>query len=314
MTIIRYGESRFVRSLRNTLGPPTNVVETYSDGSGALKFRANSLVYSADNINLLAVTNTLGVRAVSNIFIAYHQVVTNYNALNEMTVYTYDANHRLIGVKTPAGLTTTNIYGTDGYLSQTIDLEIGRTNSYTWNNGSIYSHTDERGLTLTDTWDGLNRLRKVTYPDGTFVTNAYSKLDLVATIDRMNLTNRWDYNGFRQKLTAIDALNRTNYFSYCDCGILTSIIDPLNQTTSFTYDYNGRKTVSTYPDGLSISNRYDLMGRLTNVIDSAGTSVTNWFNNQGLTVAVSNAIGRLPERLLKQKIADGLDTFCTALG
>ena len=250
---------------------------------------------AANNIDVLSLTNALGVQVVSNVYNAYHQVTNSYNALNELTVYTYDTTNRLVTQRTPAGLTTSNYYGTDGYLAQTVDLEIGRNNSYTWSNGMVYSHTDERGLTLTYAWDGLNRLTNISYPDGTHIANIYSNLDLVQVIDRMGFTRKYAYNGFRQVVQAADALNRTYTYSYCNCGLLESITGPipLTNSTSFTYDPAGRRTQTTYPDSFTVTDNYDLMNRLTNRQDNAGASLTNWYNNQGLITAVSNAFGRV---------------------
>ncbi|MGO8928263.1 MAG: RHS repeat-associated core domain-containing protein [Limisphaerales bacterium] len=287
------GESRFVRREHNSLAFPTRIIETYSGQAGAPLLRTNTLTFSTNNIDLLVVTNALGVRAISNVFNANHQVLTNYNALGEMTVFKYDASNRLVTVRTPSGLTSSNYYGANGYLAQTVDVEIGRTNSYTWSNGLVYSHTDERGLTVTNTWDSLNRLIKVTYPDGTFTKNVYVFLDLVQVIDRMNFTNWYDYNGFGQVLHAVDALSHTNTYGYCDCGLLWSITDPLNNPTTFSYDLAGRRTLTTYADNYTVTDNYDLMNRLTNRQDSAGTSVTNWYNNQALVTAVSNVYGQV---------------------
>ncbi|MGO8931752.1 MAG: RHS repeat-associated core domain-containing protein [Limisphaerales bacterium] len=287
------GESRFIRNERNSLAKPTRVIETYTGQGGALQLRTNTLTFATNSIDLLIVTNALGVQVMSNVFNANHQVLTNYNALGEMTVFTYDSSHRPITAHTPSGLTTSNYYGGNGYLAQTVDLEIGRTNSYMWSNGLVYSHTDERGLTVTNTWDALNRLIKVTYPDGTYLTNSYVNLDLVQVVDRMGFTNRYDYNGFGQVVNAVDALNRTITYGYCDCGLLESITDPLNNSTTFTYDLAGRRTLTTYADKFAVSYNYDLMNRLTNRQDSFGTSLTNWYNNQGLVTAVSNAFGRV---------------------
>src|ERR1043165_5810295 len=54
-------------------------------------------------------------------------------------------------VSFPGGLTTTNVYSTSGddagRLQKTIDLEINRTNSYTYySNGLTYSHTGGAGF------------------------------------------------------------------------------------------------------------------------------------------------------------------------
>jgi len=287
------GESRFIRYERNLLGKVTRMIETYNDAGGGVVLRTNVMVIAANNIDLLARTNVLGVQVVSNIFNAYHQVCTNYNALAEATVYTYDGSHRPLTMKTPSGLTTSNYYGANGYLAQSVDQEIQRTNSFTWSSGLVATHTDERGLALTYSWDGLNRLIKTTYPDTKYVTNTYDKLDLVKVIDRMGFTNRYEYNGFRQMLRSVDALNRTNNYSYCDCGTLSSVTDPLGNSSTFTYDYLSRRTQATYPDSFTVTYKYDLAGRLTNVTDSAGLSTTNWFNNQGSTTAVTNAVGRI---------------------
>jgi RHS repeat-associated protein len=287
------GQSRFVKYVRNSLGRPTQVIETWEASPGNLQLRTNSLTYASNSINLLSVSNALGVLVSSNIYNANNLVTTNFNALSECTLYTYDSSNRLTSTHTPAGLTTTNLYGADGNLSKTIDLEIGRTNTYTWTNQLIYSHTDERGLTVTNTWDALNRLITITYPDGTYLTNIYVNLDLVQVVDRMHFTNRYDYNAFRQVVHAVDALNRTNTYGYCDCGLLESITDPLNNSTAFSYDLAGRRTQTTYADQFTVTYNYDLMNRLTNSQDSAGTSVTNWYNNQGLITSVSNAFGRV---------------------
>jgi len=46
------------------------------------------------------------------------------------------------------------------------------------------------------------------------------------------------------------------------------------------------------PFGASVSYKYDSLRRVTNVVDALG-STTNWYNNQGLLVAVSNAVGQV---------------------
>src|SRR5207249_2887100 len=86
---------------------------------------------------------------------------------------------------------TTNLYGVDGFLSSTYDYAaVGgstayyRTNSYTYTNNLVYTHTDERGLTEVNLWDNLQRLLSTSYPDGSSVSNVYTFLDRTATRDR----------------------------------------------------------------------------------------------------------------------------------
>lgn len=95
---------------------------------------------------------------------------------------------RLTSITQPDELVTTNIYDDTGdyagFLKTRIDLGF-RTNHYTWLNGNLEWHTNELGLATKRTWDDLNRLTGIGYPDGTTVSNVYNKLDLVATKDRL---------------------------------------------------------------------------------------------------------------------------------
>lgn len=285
------GTTRFTRTERNALGAVTNEISTYTSNSVAA-LRTNTYTYATNLIDLVSATNALGVQVLSNSYNAYHQVLTNYNALGEMTVFTYDTSNRLSTISLPTGQLTTNAYGSDGFVAQTIATGIS-TNSFTYSNDLVRTHTDARGLTLTNEYDALQRLTRVSFPDGTFITNIYDKLDLVRTIDRMGYSNSFGFNAVRQLVAATNALGFYNLFDYCSCGSLNWSRDAANNYTYFFYDNAGRQTNVVYADGYAVTNFYNLLGQLTNVVDSAGTSVTNWFNNQGMLVTSSNVLGRI---------------------
>ena len=242
------GTTSFIRTDCNAFGATTNEVSTYSVSGGVL-FRTNSYVYDLNGIDLLAITNALGVQVANNSYNAYHEVTANYDALNELTAYTYDSSNRLTSVIHPNGLVTTNIYGADDFLAQQIDKAFA-TNSYTYLNDLVLTHADPRGLTVTNTWDALNRLTSTRFPDGTFITNIYSKLDLVQTIDRMGFTNSFGYDPMRRKIAETNALGNATLYNYCACGSLESIQDAANNTTTFSYDNQGNLTNTLYADGL----------------------------------------------------------------
>src|SRR5262249_239121 len=139
----------------------------------------------------------------SNLLAGEHLLRTNWNALDERTVFTYDGSNRLTSVTRPSGWRTTNTYDSNSRLSTAIDLDTNgpvyfRTNSFTWANGLLASHTDPRGLTINYSYDALNRLTNASFPDSTTITFAYDKLDLIRVVDRLGFTNRWDYNTLRQ--------------------------------------------------------------------------------------------------------------------
>ncbi len=303
------GESRFRYSERNNLGYATNKIETYTAPDSTCQVRTNQFVYASNNIDLVKQVQLLGStsrQVRSNVFNSAHLVLTNYDALNQMSTYSYNANQQLVTTVTPASLTRSNVYATSGtcsnFLTQAIDLEISGTNSYSYTNGYVYTVTDPRSLTMTNSWDALGRLTQTSYPDGTSVSRTYNILDLVTVVDRINATNQYVYDGFRQRTQGIDPRNGTTIYSYCNCGSLDSMTDTSGKTTLFTYDLQGKLCTTSYPGTGSVTNNYNLMRQITNAIDSAGASVTNCYNNQGLVCVVSNAFGCV--RLLTFDIED----------
>jgi YD repeat-containing protein len=171
-----------------------------------------------------------------------------------------------------------------------IDLEINRTNTFTYTNDLVYTHTDERGLSTTNAYDSLNRLTNSANPLGA-ITYLYSKLDVVQVKDRMGFTNSFAYDAVRRRTAETNALGRATRYNYCSCGALDSIQDAAGNYTYFTYDYAGRLTQAAYPDLYTNNFNYDLLGELTDTTDSAGVIITNWFNNQGQLYAIQDLAG-----------------------
>ena len=290
------GTTSFQRNDRNLLGNVLTNIMTYSSNS-VVAFRTNTFAYDTTvGIDLITATNALGVQVLSNSYTTNHLVLTNYDALNQMTVFTYNTNQQLSSITYPSGLILTNIFESDGWVATNYSYASGPiyfgTNVFTYTNDLVFSHTDARGLTTTNLYDNLQRLLKATFPDGTYITNTYNKLDLVQTVDRMGFTNSFGYDAMRRMTAQTNALGNHTLYDHCTCGALSSIQDALGNLTQFYYDNQGRLTNTVNPDGYSVTNFYNLVGQLTNSIDSAGVSVTNWFNNQGLNYASSNFLGQ----------------------
>jgi RHS repeat-associated protein len=288
--------------LRNTNGLPTQKIEQWVSG-GAPLFRTNTWTYAANNIDMIQHIGPLGEAVESNWFNANHEVVTNYDALGQMTTYTYDpSTFQMTSVTRPTGLDTTNLYFANHRLEETIDLAINRTNSWTWaSSGDVATFTDERSMTVTKFWDGLHRLTGTAYPDGTTTTNLYIQggvpiLDLTGTQDRLGNWTDYAYDSLRRKIGSTNANGISTTYAYCDCGALTGATRGANtsidETTTYTYDSQPRLTQVEYPDGSSVTNTLDAVGRIIVVSDSMG-SRTNTFDNLGRLIAVSNAFGQV---------------------
>ncbi|HEX5218421.1 MAG TPA: hypothetical protein VFZ59_02550 [Verrucomicrobiae bacterium] len=178
-------------------------------------------------------------------------------------------------------------------LDKTIDVEIKRTNSYTYSGDLVFSHTDERGLTATNYWDGLSRLTGRKYPDTTTTSNIYTALDLTVTKDRMGSWSYAGYNGIRQRVAETNANGVVTRYGLSDCSSVISVTNawstPEQMVTGFAYDLQGNRTNVYYPDA-TVTNWYDSLRRVIVTGDASGY---RWFvyNNQGLQTCVSNAYG-----------------------
>lgn len=290
------GTTRYTHYNRNPHNNTTQTIATYSKTDGSVGLRTNAYYFAANNIDLQQQVGANNEQVVSNYFSSgnvYHQPDASYDALNQQTAYLYNATRQVAQISRPSGLTTTNAYFSSGtysnWLSTTIDVEISKTNSYTYVNNLVYSHTDERGLTTTNFWDGLQRLTGILYPDGTTISNQYTALDLTGTKDRDGNWSWFQYNGTRQKIAETNANGSVTHYGYCSCGMLEQITNAIGEVTSFNYDYQGNRTYAYFPDA-TLTNWFNSLGQLT--VTSIGWGYqTNSYNNQGLLTNVSDAYG-----------------------
>ncbi len=295
------GSPRYTLYVRGAHSQVTTVISRYSKTDGSLGLRTNTFIYAANSIDVLQEVGPNNEQVVSNYFSVgntFHQPDASYDALNQQTLYTYNANRELTGVLRPSGLTTTNLYFTSGSavnrLQTTIDLEISRTNAFTYANDLVQSQTDERGLIITNFWDNLQRLTGMAYPDGSTVSNIYTALDQTAAKDRLGY---WSYSGFnplRQMVAATNANGVITRYGYCDCGTLFAVTNgwntPVQQVTTFAYDYQGNRAYTYLPDA-TITNWFNALAQIYQTGDGRGTRYLS-YNNQGLLTNVSNVYGR----------------------
>jgi len=299
------GDWQVTRTLRNSVGFPERVEQTYSvripDESNNEVFhwtnawRTNIYLYAANGIDLVSEHFAAGSDIhlhSSNVFNAFHQVTTNYNALGEITYFEYNASHQVTNMTNAAGLIVDYSY-TNGFLSSVVErtaTQNFRTNRYTWQNGFLRTYTDPRASITTNTWDELGRLTQTANEEGT-ITHTYENLDRVRTIDRMGFTNGFAYNKFGQLTHSTNANFKFTEYQFCDCGALNAVVDALGNTTSYAYDNLGRLVRTTYPDGSWTENTYDLLNRVVRTADSSGSSTTNHYVLNGLLYRRESALG-----------------------
>ena len=333
---------------RNAKSMKTRETERWVEG-GTTKYRTNTWTYASGTGNA-AVDDLLKVKHVGPdgqlVFgYALHptytdqvKYLTNAVGVEELD---YDAHRRVTTRKSPAGLLSTYTYdGTSHRLLNVVDSVSGtpvRTNSYTWLNGFVRTHTDPYGMTRTFDYDLLGRLTTTTYPDSTTEVSAYSLpastgfntsgsalpiLDRVSFKDRLGNTWWTLPNRVRQVEKIIEppkvsgGSGTETTVSYCGCGAPTAITRASNtgapETTNFEYDYRGALKLVTLPDGAKFTNLFDLAGRLTERQDHY-QKLTNTWDNLGRLVAQKNGAGLVmgasfdrSDRVLTQTNANGV--------
>jgi RHS repeat-associated protein len=217
------------------------------------------------------------------------------NALHEVTTVFFNQRHQVTGTKSAAGLTRTNLYGQDGFLLESSALEIGATNRFLFSNGLLALQTNPVGLVTSYTWDNLQRLTSVAFPDGTCLSNVYTLLDLSGQKDR---EGHWSYAGYdalRQMTSFTDPRGSNTVLGYCSCGSLDSVTDPLGNTTVYQRDNQGRLT-NIVSAACTQSRSLNSLGQVTAMKDSTGQTLTFTYNHQGLPTALTTGGNPLWQR------------------
>ena len=268
-------------------------------GTNATEYVARRYTYSTGGlpvlVEALAGPGTNDYRVVaSNAYNAAGQLVARTDAGTNTTWYAYDAANRLA---TETGWLTRGTPGTN----------------------------DDVALVVRHSYDALNRLTELVYPDGLTQTWDYavcgcgtaSETDRGGDVTAFTYDHdkrvktrttttaagtvvsyvRYDYNPEGQVTRAYDLLSNYVENAYDDAGGLIESFDPLGRPTSTFYDAAGRTYMTVYADGTVSSNAYDNAGRLASVARYApGVSqplTINHFSYDALgrQVAVTDALG-----------------------
>ena len=233
--------------------------------------------------------------------------------------YTYDDTGQKLTVKDPKGNSTSYSYtdnfptcgsapgSTNAYLTQTTDAKnYTHKLSYRYCDGQLNSTTDWNGQTTSYSYvDSLNRLTRISYPDGGSTTLGYggnactvassatillsgtSNFTKTATMDGLchviETAVTSDPTGTDYTGTTCDGLGRVWEVS----NPYRSTSDPTYGLTTNTYDAVGRITAVLYPDGSSQTSSYS--ANTTIVIDPAGNTRTLTYDGLGRLTSVNEA-------------------------
>jgi RHS repeat-associated protein len=233
----------------------------------------------------------------------------------------------------PCGYPTTYQYGSTyfGAFPTTVTNALNQSTNfaYDFNTGSVTSIIDPNSQITTKTYDNMDRLTEVSYPDGGSTSYCYTDLGgstctqsgppfavvetqaINATAPVTNKTSTVVFDGLGRlsqtqlnsdpsgadyTLTTYDALGRKSVaYNPTRCSTVTSNCD--NETTwGFTttnYDALGRATSVVEQDGSTVSTNYSAFP-CTTVTDEAGNSRQSCVDGLGRMTSVTEDPGSSP--------------------
>lgn len=296
--------------------------------------RVTAYVYDSNGIDLLEVrqqTGEINELLASHTYNSQHKPLTATDASGQTAIYTYNAAGQVRTITNPKNEVTTYNYDTNGYLQNIVGAVPSAITSFTYDGfGRLRTTTDSEGYTLTVDYDAIDgnpsktmdRVAKVTYPDGTYEQTTYDRLDPEWTRDRLGRWSRKFYDALRHVVASQDPLNRIVLYDWCNCGSLDGITDQNGNETSWTRDIQGRVTEKTYADGSNTHYIYESTTSRLAVMTDAKMQSTNYqyfIDNNLKQVSYTNAEIATPtvsytydtnyNRLLTMNDGTGLTTY-----
>jgi len=237
--------------------------------------------------------------------------------------YSYDAAHRLTGMKDGAGnriayvlnaagqpsvesvydpsdvLTRTQgwVYDTLGRALSSIDAYNNST-GYTYDtNGNLETITDPELRVTTRLYDALNRQNGLVDAMSGLIEYSYSGRDELERVqDARSLATGYRFNGLGDVIRLDSPDTGVTTYNRNAAGNVRQVTDARNQTATYTYDATDRVTQIAYSDQ-TIQFTYDQgaygRGHLTHLSDAAGS--THWtYDALGRVATKQQVTGSVP--------------------
>jgi RHS repeat-associated protein len=216
-----------------------------------------------------------------------------------VTTYTYDIQDHLTGVTDGEGNVTTYTTSDRDLATQEVSPVSGTT-TYAFNeHGQKVSETDARSVTVSRTYDALDRLTFIDYPNDEDTTYTYDSSSVpfskgrLTSIDRNGASISYAYDRFG-RLTQDGALTS----SYDKNGNALTVGYPNSVTATYTYDFADRQSTLQMQDGtnpaqtLVSASSYKPQGPLASLTLGNGLTETRGYSTRYLPTSIS-----VPSRL-----------------
>jgi RHS repeat-associated protein len=206
------------------------------------------------------------------------------------TLYSYDALDNMLSVD-QGDQERNYVYDSLSQLIEASNPENG-TMTYEYDlNGNLKKRTDERQIsatsqikvTMTCTYDDLNRIKSKSYNDGT--PNVAYFYDAEALPTGAPVYTRGATTG-RLVAVTYGGTSAGTYFAYDKLGRVTKSVqrtDAENYAITYQYSLTGALTAETYPSGRVVRTAYDGLGRLSSVKGEKGGTTKTYASSYGYT-------------------------------
>src|SRR4029077_8613858 len=184
-----------------------------------------------------------------------------------VTSYGYDVVGNLTGVTQGGSHGRSFVYDSLSHLTSSQNPETGTTPvTYTYDNdGNVATKKDARNLTITYSYDPLNRLTGRTYSNSDpSVTYTY---DQTACLGQPTCYNV----GHRTSMTDAGGSEAVSYDKMGRELTHQRTTNSITKTTSYTYNLNGSLATMVYPSGRTITYAYDAAARPISGVDTANS-------------------------------------------
>ena len=267
------------------------------------RFERRGLVYVGSNINNPAQTQATNGSGYwqshgsedwePTLSVANGQPVSQTDALNNTTSYTYNSLGKVLTVTDAEYNVTSYTYNLLGQMTSLTDPE-GNATAWTYDSmGRVVTETNEKNAIRAYEYDDLGRLIQTTDRNGRVIQYEYDYLGRQTAEKWLDSNNvvigsiLYTYDGNNNLLTVTDSISGTDYEYRYDtlnrCVYTKVDSDELNSPVEFTYAYNSSdltvtETLTGLINGIVAPYyqnvyQYDVFGRLES-ISQTGTGLT----------------------------------------
>lgn len=240
-------------------------------------------------------------------------VVSEKDALGNVTSFEYDALSRKVKTTLPNGAITITAYDAVGNVISETDANgnvtqyaydalnrkvamtdsLGNTHAYAFDNlGRLSTETDKLGRVTKYVYNDLGQRTQVIYADGSSVQTSYDALGRkLSETNELGQTTQYGYDSTGKLIKVTDSLGNITQYAYDGLGNKTAQTDALGRVTKWTYDSYGRGYQQILPNGAYTLKGYDGKGRISYEDD---------YNRKRKTYAYDSL-----DRLVQTTYADG---------